>query len=236
MSDIAAISLRDLKFSYAGAGSGGELDIERFDVAQGESVFLQGASGSGKSTLLNLIGGVLKPTSGEISLLGANLSSLSSSGRDAFRADHLGYVFQMFNLLPYLDVVANVTLALTFSPRRRSRLDGVSPKSEAQRLLNALGLDESVQAKRVAQLSVGQQQRVACARALIGGPELIVADEPTSALDAQASARFVRLLLTQAANAGASVVFVSHEASLAEHFDRAIDIATLNRAEAASYE
>lgn len=236
MSDIAAISLRDLKFSYAGAGSGGELDIERFDVAQGESVFLQGASGSGKSTLLNLIGGVLKPTSGEISLLGTNLSSLSSSGRDAFRADHLGYVFQMFNLLPYLDVVANVTLALTFSPRRRIRLDGVSPKSEAQRLLNELGLDESVQAKRVAQLSVGQQQRVACARALIGGPELIVADEPTSALDAQASARFVRLLLTQAANAGASVVFVSHEASLAEHFDRAIDIATLNRAEAASYE
>lgn len=230
MNSIPAISLRNLRFAYPGAEPGGALDIEQFDVAQGESVFLQGVSGSGKSTLLNLIGGVLQPVSGEISLLGTRLSSLSSSKRDSFRADHLGYVFQMFNLLPYLDVISNVTLALTFSPLRLSRLNGASAQSEAQRLLLALGLGESIQSKRVAQLSVGQQQRVACARALIGKPELIVADEPTSALDAQASQRFVGLLLAQAREAGASVVFVSHEANLAGQFDRTLDMATLNRA------
>ncbi len=238
MSSVPAISIRGLRFSYPGAepGSGGELDIERFDVAQGEAVFLRGASGSGKSTLLNLLGGVLQPAAGEVSLLGTRLSSLSAAARDRFRADHLGYVFQMFNLLPYLDVLSNVTLALTFSPLRCQRLESVSPQAEARRLLLALGLGESILFKQVSQLSVGQQQRVACARALIGNPEVIVADEPTSALDADASERFVALLLAQAREAKASVVFVSHDAGLSASFDRTLDMASLNRAAVAVHE
>ncbi|MEZ6012848.1 MAG: ABC transporter ATP-binding protein [Hyphomonas sp.] len=206
------------------------LDIERFNVARGEKLFLRGPSGSGKSTLLGLIAGVLTPQAGTIEVLGRNMADLNAASRDRVRADHLGVIFQMFNLVPYLSVTGNVTLPLHFSPARRKAV-GPHADAEARRLLGRLGLtDEKLLDRRVSDLSVGQQQRVAAARALIGGPEIVIADEPTSALDADARDRFIELLSEEAGRTGAALLFVSHDASLARLFDRAVDLSEINKA------
>jgi putative ABC transport system ATP-binding protein len=204
--------------------------VPAFRLARGERLFLRGPSGSGKSTLLGVIAGVLVADAGRVNVLGQELGSLSSAARDRMRADHLGVIFQMFNLVPYLSVVGNVTLPLKFSGRRRKAVGG-DADAEARRLLGRLGLtDEALLARRVSDLSVGQQQRVAAARALIGGPEIVIADEPTSALDSDARDRFIELLSEEAARTGAALLFVSHDASLARLFDRAVDLAEINRA------
>jgi putative ABC transport system ATP-binding protein len=202
------------------------LKLPDFVVAPGERVFVCGPSGSGKSTLLGLIAGVMKPTAGSVKALGQSLSTLGSSQCDRFRADHIGYVFQQFNLLPYLGVVENVLLSCIFSTRRTQRASAVYPvRTEAIRLLLALGLDaELLKRRTVGELSVGQQQRVAAARALIGAPELIIADEPTSALDTDARDTFVSLLLAECARHRSGVVFVSHDMALTRHFDRTVPL------------
>jgi putative ABC transport system ATP-binding protein len=206
------------------------LNVPAFRVEAGERVFLRGPSGSGKSTLLGLIAGVLAPQSGTIRVLGEDMSALSPSKRDRLRADHVGVIFQMFNLVPYLSVTGNVLLPLRFSPARR-KAAGNDAEGEARRLLARLGLDdEALLSRRVSDLSVGQQQRVAAARALIGAPRLIIADEPTSALDADARDRFIALLSEEVTRTGASLLFVSHDASLAPLFTRAVDLAAINRA------
>jgi putative ABC transport system ATP-binding protein len=206
------------------------LEVPAFRVEQGERVFLRGPSGSGKSTLLGLIAGVLAPQSGSIRVLGEDMAALSPSRRDRLRADHVGVIFQMFNLVPYLSVTGNVLLPLRFSPARR-KAAGSDAEGEARRLLARLGLDDdALLRRRVSDLSVGQQQRVAAARALIGAPKLIIADEPTSALDADARDRFIALLSEEVTRSGASLLFVSHDASLAPLFTRAVDLAAINRA------
>lgn len=207
------------------------LDIPALRIDAGDRLFLQGPSGTGKSTLLGLLGGVLVPQSGRLELLGENLATLRASARDRFRADHVGFIFQQFNLLPYLGLIGNVTLGCRFSPRRRQRLgDHRSVEAEAIRLLNALGLDvETLKHRPVTELSVGQQQRVAAARALIGAPELIIADEPTSALDATARSVFIELLFAECTRAGSALVFVSHDPALASLFPRSLHLADINR-------
>jgi putative ABC transport system ATP-binding protein len=223
-----AIQIEGLRFAWKGAEP--VLDVPAFRLARGERLFLRGPSGSGKSTLLGVIAGVLVADAGRVNVLGQELGSLSSAARDRMRADHLGVIFQMFNLVPYLSVVGNVTLPLKFSGRRRKAVGG-DADAEARRLLGRLGLtDEALLARRVSDLSVGQQQRVAAARALIGGPEIVIADEPTSALDSDARDRFIELLSEEAARTGAALLFVSHDASLARLFDRAVDLAEINRA------
>ena len=204
------------------------LDIARFELAAGERVFLHGASGSGKSTLLGLLGGVALPQQGRIELLGTDITRLGSRDRDRFRADHIGFLFQQFNLLPWLPALDNVLLPCTFSARRRERA-GADPRAEAERMLRHLDLDTASWRKPAGELSVGQQQRVAAARALIGRPEILIADEPTSALDAERQQVFIDLLLQESAAVGAALVFVSHDQRLAGHFDRSIalhDIST----------
>lgn len=210
------------------------LDIAQLRIGAGERVFLEGASGSGKSTLLGLLGGVLVPQSGRLDVLGQPLPALAASARDRFRADHVGFLFQQFNLVPYLGLVENVTLGCRFSKRRRARLgDAHAIVAEAERLLVALGLNvTALRARPVTELSVGQQQRVAAARALIGAPELVIADEPTSALDARARAAFVELLFAECARAGSALVFVSHDPALAPLFPRSLQLARINRAAA----
>lgn len=210
------------------------LDIEALRIERGERVFLHGPSGSGKSTLLSLLAGVLVPTAGEVRVLGRNLGALGGAARDRFRADHVGFVFQQFNLIPYLTVIENVCLPCGFSASRRGRACGErSVLAEAMRLLSQLGMSGNDLAHRGATaLSVGQQQRVAAARALIGSPELIIADEPTSALDAARRANFVDLLFEECRRAGSTLVFVSHDASLKGSFDRSLPLATINRAAA----
>ncbi len=205
------------------------LDIPVFDVAAGERVFIRGASGSGKTTLLNLLAGVSVAERGTVSVLDTDLAGLSASRRDRFRADHAGFIFQMFNLVPYLSLVENVVLPCHFSARRRARAGDM--EETARRLLERMGLDPAAAAGRpVAELSVGQQQRVAAARALIGAPELLIADEPTSALDADTRGRFLDLLFAEARAAGTTIVFVSHDAVLADMFDRTVEFARINRA------
>ncbi|HEU5134207.1 MAG TPA: ATP-binding cassette domain-containing protein [Steroidobacteraceae bacterium] len=185
----AAIDLQHIKFSWPGAPA--LLEIERLQVERGERVFLRGPSGSGKSTLLGLIGGVLAPNAGSVRVLDQPLHDMSAAERDRFRGEHVGFVFQMFNLVPYLSVRENVLLALRFAPARAARVN--SRGEEAGRLLAAMGLaDPALLDRPVTQLSIGQQQRVAAARALLGGPELLVADEPTSALDHDAREAFLR--------------------------------------------
>ena len=207
------------------------LSIDAFEIKRGESVFLKGPSGSGKSTLLGLIGGVLRPRSGEILVEGQSIANASSAMRDRMRANHLGIIFQQFNLLPYLSVLANITLPCRFSQQRNqmSCERFRSPNDEARHLVSELGLPEEVLGAPVSELSVGQQQRVAVARALIGAPSLIIADEPTSALDSENRDRFIEVLDAQRRACKSSLLFVSHDRSLAEHFDRQLDLRSLNR-------
>lgn len=217
-----------VKFRWPGE-RGFQIYIEDFALKRGERVLLLGPSGGGKSTLLSLLAGIVTPQEGSIDLLGTDITLLSSAQRDRFRSEHLGIIFQMFNLLPYGSVVDNVVLPLSFARQRRARAEGKAPTgnlaAEARRLLRALGLDEDIlSATSVGELSVGQQQRVACARALIGGPEIILADEPTSALDRGRQQRFLDLLFEQLGNTNSAMIMVSHDESIAEHFDRVVSL------------
>ena len=211
------------------------IDIARMTVAAGERVFVHGPSGSGKSTLLGLLGGVLVAEAGTVRVgiddRVTELGALGGAARDRFRVDHIGFVFQQFNLVPYLSVVDNVLLPCRFSARRRARCRGDAP-AEAARLLQALDLAPALARRPVTQLSVGQQQRVAAARALIGRPEIVIADEPTSALDTERQDRFLELLLAECAASNASLLFVSHDRRLARHFTREVALQQVNRAAA----
>lgn len=222
------VSVSDLRFAWPGQAP--VLEIDSFELKAGERLFLRGPSGSGKSTLLGLIAGVLEAQTGRVEVLGHDMAQLSGSARDRVRADHLGVIFQMFNLVPYLSVVQNVMLPCRFSTRRRNAGPD-DAESTALHLLSRLGLEDAdLQARNVTELSVGQQQRVAAARALIGNPSLIIADEPTSALDADSRDRFIGLLSDEAQKTGAALLFVSHDSSLASLFDRAVDLADINHA------
>jgi putative ABC transport system ATP-binding protein len=229
------LHLQHVHFRWPG-GTRDLLHLPEFVLESGERVFLQGPSGSGKSTLLSLVGGILLAHSGSVEVLGQDLSLLSSSRRDAFRVAHLGFLFQLFNLLPYLSLTENVLLPLRFSRKRAERVGSSGTWiPEAERLLQALGLGEPLRNNRpVTELSVGQQQRVAAARALIGRPELIIADEPTSALDADAREDFLELLFRESGASGSALLFVSHDADLGLHFDRQLSLAELNHAASAS--
>jgi len=209
------------------------LDIPEFAVPVGETLFVAGPSGSGKTTLLNLLGGVALPEQGEITVLGERLDAKSASRRDRFRADRIGFVFQQFNLVPYLSVIDNVLLPCRFSARRLANAENRASNAaeEARRLLTAMDLPVEYLIRRpVTELSVGQQQRVAAARALIGKPDLIIADEPTSSLDEEARRAFLDLLFAEVEAAGQTLVFVSHDGRLAETFDRTVALAEINRA------
>jgi putative ABC transport system ATP-binding protein len=223
-----AIDITDLRFEWTPGEA--VLDIPSFTVAPGERVFLRGPSGSGKSTLLGVIGGVLRPGGGRVRLLGTDLGALPAAARDRFRADHVGFIFQMFNLLPYLSVVDNVTLAARFSQYRHERCAG-DLQAEARRLLATLGIGQTrILGRPVGQLSIGQQQRVAAARALLGRPDVLIADEPTSSLDADARESFLSLLMQECAAAGTTLLFVSHDTSLGRWFDREVALDGINRA------
>src|SRR5688572_13552064 len=157
--------------------------------------------------------------------MGREWSSMSGARRDACRGDHIGYVFQQFNLLPYLSVVDNALLGCRFSQRRAQRAG--DPRREAERLLERAGLESTLWTRKATELSVGQQQRVAAVRALLGRPELVIADEPTSALDEELRDAFMRVLVEDCAEAGSALLFVSHDPRLAAGFERVVDIREL---------
>lgn len=224
------ISIKNLVFSYSNTPSF-TLTIDDLSIKKQRHVFLEGPSGTGKSTLLHLLTGLIQPTQGDITIMGTRLNTLPHSSLDTFRVDHFGIIFQLFNLIPYLSVIENIMLPCTFSKRRlrNTQLVKSTIHDEAIRLCQALDIPHNRQYTPVTKLSIGQQQRTAIARALIGKPPIIIADEPTSALDQNRKNRFIDLLFTECNAYGATLIFVSHDHTLTHHFDTVIHIDQLNK-------
>ncbi|MGH1462670.1 MAG: ABC transporter ATP-binding protein [Neptuniibacter sp.] len=233
VNSVPAVEIENLRFSWAGKSP--IISVDEFKLLRGDSAFIKGPSGSGKSTLLNLLGGVVRPEQGKIRLLGKDISVLKATQIDHFRSDHIGFIFQQFNLLPYLSVLENVLLPCRFSKRRSVQAEAKygSLTDGAIQLLRQLGFsDATIQMTHVMELSTGQQQRVAAARALLGSPEIIIADEPTSALDTEHRDLFIELLIDQCKVVGSTLLFVSHDPFLESHFNR---VEVLQAAEKGGY-
>jgi len=218
------ISASDLIFTWPGA-SAPVLHLSNFSVRRGERLFINGASGSGKSTLLSLLAGLMRPDAGTLEILDTDITRLSGRKRDRFRARHIGFVFQRFNLIPYLDVRSNIRLAAHIAGNARK-----ADNNSIQQLLDMLRISPVLATRRADQLSVGQQQRVAVARAMINAPEILIADEPTSSLDHAVRDDFIRLLLEMQAQRETTVIFVSHDLSLQHHFSRSLSMTDINLA------
>ena len=222
-SDLNAETIRlDSVRFYWSKNKDFKIFIPELKISEGEKVLLLGESGSGKTTLLSLISGFLSPISGDIYLNEKNINSLSARSRDQYRSDNIGIIFQQFNLLPYANVIDNIILPLYFSKVRASKI--INQKETAINLCKSLRLPDTVASMQASNLSVGQQQRVAVARALIGNPSLVIADEPTSSLDSDAQNIFLDLMFSQIEKNNSSLLMVSHDTSLSSYFDRVIDI------------
>ncbi len=220
---MSAILLENLIKQYKDPQSGEAvpiLDIPRLDIKQGEHVALKGTSGSGKTTLLHCISGMILPDSGSVNILSTDITRLSESGRDRYRANHIGYIFQSFNLLDGFTALENVLLGMQFADKKQ-------PGSRAENLLERTGLSLR-KGNRPSQLSVGQQQRVCIARALANDPEILLADEPTGSLDPRTSAEVLDLIREVAE--GKTLVVVTHEEAVLKQFDNVIDLEQINKA------
>jgi len=221
-----AVHLRDVIFGYDPKTP--VIRIDELIVEAGKRVFLYGPSGSGKTTLLGLITGILEPQQGSCLVLGKELTRMPMAARDQHRGSEMGYIFQSFNLIPYLTVRQNVALPCQVHERRRQRIAAPTVRQEVERLVRQLGLGERLD-RSVKKLSTGEQQRVAIARAVIGKPSLVIADEPTSSLDADRRQAFLELLFEVCDEAGTTLIFVSHDRSLMERFDEHMALGEISR-------
>lgn len=222
-----AIELANIRFHYPEQADHSVLNIPLWSLPDGERAFVHGPSGSGKSTLLSLLSGLLIPSDGQLKVLGQRLDKMSGRQRDRFRAAQIGYVFQQFNLIPYLNPVDNILLATRFSKQKFT----AGLNEEIKHLLNTLNIVEREWYKPTRNLSIGQQQRVAIARALINKPRLLIADEPTSSLDTKNRDAFMDLLMTIVADNNMTLLFVSHDLSLSSYFTRVESLNDINRPE-----
>lgn len=218
-----AIEINNLEFSYPSSKKP-VITINDLKISIGDRIFLFGPSGYGKSTLLNLLAGVLDSKKGDLNVLGFNLSKLSQSKKDLLRGSEIGYIFQIFNLIPYLNIKENIILPCLIN---KKRAHGIDYNKQADELIETLGLSEHIH-KPVTDLSIGQQQRVAAARALIGNPRLIIADEPTSSLDETNTSEFMNLLLTEWEKRKFTLIFVSHDERLKKYFNTTISLPSVN--------
>jgi len=226
MSTEPVLRLEAVKKAYD-APEGGRvevLDVERFEVARGEQVALRGSSGSGKTTLLHIIAGIVKPDAGAVHVAGTDVARLGEAQRDHWRAKHVGYIYQSFHLLQGFSALENIALAMKFG----GRVD----LARAKNLLEQVGLGARLNYKP-RQLSIGQQQRVAVARALANTPALVLADEPTGNLDREHADAALELILSLCKASGAALLVVSHDERVVARFPRVVDLATLNRRAAA---
>jgi len=224
---IPAIELSDVDFRWGSTRNDFRIQVKDFRLEKMESVILVGPSGGGKSTLLSLICGILRPQNGIIKILGQDFERMSNSERDSFRADNIGIIFQQFNLLPYLSAIDNVLLPLKFSFNRKEALRKAKAAlhAEAERILEGLNIKpETLGKQKAVTLSIGQQQRVAAARAFIGSPKLIIADEPTSSLDEKSQDEFLTQLFSEKDARGTSLLMVSHNPRIATWFDRQVEL------------
>ena len=201
---------------------GKKIVFPEIEVERGQRLLISGFSGCGKTTLLSLIAGALQLQVGNIKFDNHDYSSMSSLLLDRLRADHIGFIFQTLNLIPFLSVSENIGLGIRFSKSRKSRAPNLN--QEINRLVSSLGLDKEVLNTPVNRLSVGQQQRVAAARALLGKPDLILADEPTSALDSETTKKFLNEVMETFDSSKQAIIMVSHDVSIAPYFDSVIDL------------
>jgi putative ABC transport system ATP-binding protein len=218
----SAIEINNLEFSYSDKPV---LKINSLSIMKEDSIFLYGPSGSGKTTLLNLLLGTHLPQRGSLNLLGHDFFALSSLERDQLRGELVGAIFQSFNLIPFLTVEENILLPIKINKKRASRIQNLN--EEVELLLDHLKLKQ-IKHQPAKSLSIGQQQRVAAARSLIGSPEIIIADEPTSALDYDHKEAFVELLMKEKERTKSTLVFVSHDHSMKKLFSKEIHLPTLN--------
>jgi len=240
-----AVLVESLVFSYVSDKP--IIDINKWRLNKSEHVFLYGPSGCGKSTLLNLLSGILAPQQGTVSILNTDITTLKPSKRDRFRAQHIGVVFQQFNLIPYLSVLDNIRLAMYFANgdvdkesaneenanaqstyNNSTHIKNATKQERIVSMLQALQLPKDCIQQKASELSVGQQQRVAIARALINKPDVLIVDEPTSALDASAKNAFMKVLVETVTSSNAALIFVSHDQSLASHFKRVESLTDIN--------
>ncbi len=198
------------------------LDIKEFHVAGGEQVVLMGRSGSGKTTLLHVIAGISRPDSGIVKIDGTDITRLSEAGRDRFRADKIGYVFQTFNLLPGFSALENVLLGMSFA-------GGKADPARARDLLDRVGLRHRLTHRPTA-LSVGEQQRVAVARALANRPKLLLADEPTANVDSGHQQQIIDLMRQTCREENVALLLVTHTPEVAEQFERVDRLEDFNQA------
>ncbi len=202
------------------------LDVRAFQIDAGEQVLLMGRSGSGKTTLLHIIAGITRPDRGRVEIAGVNVAALGEAERDRFRAQNLGYVFQTFNLLAGFSALENVLLAMTFAGR--------TPQVDrAKQLLDRVGLSHRLN-HRPGMMSVGEQQRVAVARALVNKPKLLLADEPTANVDTRNQQQVIDLLRERCRDEGVSLLLVTHAPEVAKQFERVEQLEQVNQALAAT--
>lgn len=198
------------------------LDIPQFEVGEGEQIVLVGRSGCGKTTLLHVLAGISRPDSGRVKIDGWDIALMPEAECDQFRAERIGYVFQTFNLLPGFSALENVLLGMTFA---RGRADA----ARARQLLERVGLGHRMTHKPT-QLSVGEQQRVAVARALANHPKVLLADEPTANVDGANQQQIIDLLRAACHEQNVAMVIVTHSPEVAGQFDRVDQLEQLNRA------
>lgn len=221
-----AIDLKDVQYSYPSNSGKMVLNIPSWSVPEGEKTFLYGPSGGGKSTLLNALSGLIK-TTGNVTIFGQQLNDLSAKQRDGFRAKNIGFVFQQFNLISYLDAIDNIKLASAFGSGHRGEI----LEEEIKNLLGELNISADEWHEPAGNLSIGQQQRIAIARSLINKPQLLIADEPTSSLDHANRDIFMSLLMNIVEEHKITLLLVSHDMSLSAHFSSTVSLNEINRIE-----
>ena len=202
-----------------------------FELYPGEKYLITGPSGCGKSTLLNLLAGVVKPSAGEIWVLDRHIQTLSQTATDQLRGEQMGFIFQQFNLLPYLSVRDNILLpAYLFAKRKTAALAQFGSLDGALRYyMNHLGLSADLENQAAHRLSIGQQQRVAAARAFMGNPSIVIADEPTSSLDEGNQTQLLKLFFALADEQQTALLMVSHDPRLCSYFDRQLQLAEVSQ-------
>lgn len=225
-----AIELTDIRFNYPGQPRQSVINIPHWSLADGERVFVHGPSGSGKSTLLGLLSGLLLPSDGCLTVFDHPLHKMNGRQRDRFRAAYIGYVFQQFNLIPYLNPIDNILLATRFAKQKFT----AGLNEDVKNVLSALNIAEKEWYKTTQELSIGQQQRVAIARALINKPRLLIADEPTSSLDTKNRDAFMQLLMKIVTDNKMTLLFVSHDQSLSSYFSKIVSLSDINVSEGLS--
>jgi len=223
---MTLVAVENLQKSYPSSGGGTEMivNVPSFNMGEKDQLAFQGSSGSGKTTFLHLLAGVLLPDSGQITFLGQGIHLMNESQRDQLRLNQIGYVFQSFNLLNGFNCLENLLLGM--------ELKGNPDRDHAESLLKAVGLGNRID-YLPHQLSIGQQQRVAVARALVNRPKLVLADEPTGNLDPENTDRSLQLLRSLCEEWGSALVLVSHDPRVIAQFEKQIDWGEINEVKSA---